>query len=321
MSKEPRRILVVGVAALDIVNEVAAYPAEDAELRALDRRIVRGGNAANTLAVLSQLGHTCAWAGTLGRDAEGAQVLKDLERRGIDTSACVFHPQGSTPTSYVTLSRVGGSRTIIHYRNLPELAAADFARIPLDGYDWIHFEGREPKETSAMLQDCAARCPGTGISLEIEKPRPGIGALLLGPHVLIFSCHYVRSCGYRDPRRFLEDQWEHTDAGLLILPWGETGAYAQPHGGDIRFAPAYRPPSVRDTLGAGDVFNAAVVDGRLAGLTPSALLRHCNMLAGHKCGRLGLDDLGTSAREAGILRSPDEPTSGPPGAPIASSPP
>ncbi len=302
MSKQRKRILVVGVAALDIINEVAAYPAEDAELRALDRRIVRGGNAANTLAVLSQLGRTCAWAGTLGQDAEGSQVIEDLDRRGIDTGACILHPHGSTPTSYVILSRAGGSRTIVHYRDLPELAAADFARIRLDGYDWVHFEGRDPNEITAMLRDCARRLPpGTGVSLEVEKPRPGIEALFMGPDVLIFSRHYARSRGYTDPRGFLRDQWEHTDAGLLILPWGEEGAYAQPRGGRICFAPAHRPPLVRDTLGAGDVFNAAVVDGLLAGLAPPALLHHCNALAGHKCGLLGLDGLVASAREAGVL--------------------
>jgi len=301
MTERPRHILVVGVAALDIVNEVAAYPTEDAELRALDRRIVRGGNAANTLAVLGQLGHTCAWAGTLGRDAEGAWVLKDLDHRGIDIEACVFHPQGSTPTSYVILSRANGSRTIIHYRDLPELAAADFARIRLAGYDWIHFEGRDSTETAAMLRDCVRRFPEIGVSLEIEKPRPGIEALFIGPDVLIFSRHYAQSRGYADPRRFLCDQWGHTDAGLLILPWGEAGAYAQPRDGEVCFTPAYRPPLVRDTLGAGDVFNAAVIDGLLAGLAPPALLDHCNALAGHKCGLPGLDGLIASAREAGIL--------------------
>jgi len=301
MTEQRRRILVVGVAALDTINEVADYPTEDAELRALDRRIVRGGNAANTLAVLGQLGHACAWAGTLGKDAEGAWVLKDLDRRGIDTGSCVFHPQGSTSTSYVVLSRANGSRTIIHYRDLPELSAADFARIPLAGYDWVHFEGRDPKEIRAMLRDCVRRFPETRVSLEIEKPRPGIETLFMGPDVLIFSRHYARSRGYADPRRFLRDQWGHTDAGLLILPWGEVGAYAQSRAEGVCFAPAHKPPLVRDTLGAGDVFNAAVIDGLLAGLAPAALLDHCNALAGHKCGLLGLDDLVASAREAGVL--------------------
>jgi len=307
--------LAVGVAALDIVAEVPAYPAEDAELRAVGRRILRGGNAANTLAVLRQLGHACAWAGVLGDDAEGDLVLADLAGRGIDTRSCVRHRGGRTPTSYVLLSRATGSRTIVHYRDLPELTAAEFARMPLEGFDWIHFEGRHPPETKAMLRDCRSRfprrppphaagalaptLPATGISLEIEKPRPDIESLFLGPDVLIFSRHYARSRGYEDPPRFLADRLSETDARLLVLPWGEAGAYAQPRNGPACFAPAHRQRQVVDTLGAGDVFNAALIHGLVCGLEPQALLDGCNALAGHKCGRMGMDDLVASAGGTG----------------------
>ncbi len=294
-------ILVVGVAAWDIVNEVALYPAEDAEIRATGQRVARGGNAANTLSVLSQLGHACAWAGILGDDAQGQLVLQDLERRGIDTRACVVHSRGRTPTSYITLSRATGSRTIVHHRDLPELSAADFARIPPAGYEWVHFEGRNPRETAAMVADCRERHAGAGISLEVEKPRPDIESLFRGPDVLVFSRNYARSCGYSDPPRFLADQWDRTDARLLFLPWGEDGAYAQPRGGPVCFVPAHTPPQVRDTLGAGDVFNAALIDGLLAGLDPPQLLVRANALAGHKCGMRGMDGVAQSASGAGIL--------------------
>jgi len=302
MNDTGRRILGVGVAALDIVNEVAAYPVEDAELRVLARRVLRGGNAANTLAVLRQMGHGCAWAGTMGKDPEGAQVLGDLELRGIATGDCVRLPGGSTPTSYVILSRATGSRTILHYRDLPELSAAGFAGIRLEGYDWVHFEGRDPEETAPMVRDCARRrLPGTGISLEVEKPRPQIESLFTGPDVLVFSRSYAECCGHADPRRFLADQWSRTDARLLVVPWGEDGAYAQTRDGDICYSPAHRPMRVRDTLGAGDVFNAALINGLLAELPLPQLLARCTALAGHKCGLLGLDDLVESARGAGVL--------------------
>lgn len=301
MSEERRRVLVVGVAAWDIVNEVDVYPEEDAEVRARGQRLARGGNAANTVSVLSQMGHACAWAGTLGGDLHGELVLADLESRQVDTSACVRLGRGSTPTSYVTLSRATGSRTIVHHRDLPELAAADFALIPLAGYDWVHFEGRNPPETAVMLRDCRERLSGVGISLEIEKPRPDIETLLAGPDVLIFSRNYARSRGYRDPRQFLADQWSRVDARLLVLPWGERGAYAQPRGADACFAPAHTPRRIRDTLAAGDVFNAGLIDGLLMGLDPAGMLARANALAGHKCGMRGMDGIVASAREAGLL--------------------
>ena len=297
----PRRILGVGIATLDVVNEVAAYPAEDDEIRALIQHRRRGGNVTNTLTLLRQFGHDCAWAGTLAEDAGSMEILRDLSRNGVGTRHCRRHGAGATPTSYVTLSRETGSRTIVHHRDLPEFTAADFARISLAGYDWVHFEGRNPAETASMLRDCAARRPELPVSLEVEKPRDGIEGLFAGPRVLIFSRSYVQAGGYADPRRFLEDQWSQVSAELLLLPWGKDGSYAQARGGRPVFAPAHDPGAVIDTLGAGDVFNAAVIDGLLAGAELSAILARGNRIAGHKCALAGLDGVVPSARAAGLL--------------------
>ena len=136
------RILGVGVATLDIINELAGYPPEDSEIRALGQRIARGGNAANSLVVLSQLGHECAWAGTYADEPDSRHVLDDLSRYQVDVNyACCVSP-GKVPTSCVTLSRTTGSRTIVHYRDLREFGFSDFAAINLGSFAWIHFGGR-----------------------------------------------------------------------------------------------------------------------------------------------------------------------------------
>ncbi len=293
------RVLSVGVAALDVINRVEVYPQEDDEVRALDQDVRRGGNATNTLVTLAQLGHRCAWAGTLGDDAASEQILADLGRHGVDASRCVRHAGGHTPTSYVTLSRESGSRTIVHYRDLPELSALAFSPFELDRFDWVHFEGRDPDQTATMLRDLAARHPELPVSLEVEKPRPGVERLFDGPRVLIFSRVYAVSRGYADPVRFLADQWSGVSAERLFLAWGEGGAYGQARGGPVRHARSYAPSRVVDTLGAGDVFNAALIDGLLAGIALDALLERANRLAGHKCGRRGLDGLVACARSEG----------------------
>jgi ketohexokinase len=295
------RVLGVGIATLDLINEVAAYPAEDDEVRALGQQVRRGGNVTNSLAVLSQLGHRCTWAGTLADDSASREILRDLEDEGVDTRFCVRRRGGRTPTSYVTLSRATGSRTIVHHRDLPELSAAHFSDIDLAPFDWVHFEGRNPSETALMLRDCGARRPDLPVSLEVEKPRTDIDRLFVGPRVLIFSSAFVLSRGYSDPVRFLSDQRAKTGAELLILPWGAEGAYGQRRGEPVCFAPAHGPEQVTDTLGAGDVFNAAVIDGFISGLDLRALLERANRLAGHKCGRQGLGGLVASARRRGLI--------------------
>jgi ketohexokinase len=298
---EPRRILGVGVATLDIVNETGTYPGEDTEVRALRQTRRRGGNVTNSLVVLSQMGHACSWLGTLGDDPQGAAVLSDLDLNGVDRSHCVRINGGMTPTSCVLLSRANGSRTIVHYRDLPELTASQFRAIDPRGYDWVHFEGRESAETSAMFRDLLRRAPGCRFSVEVEKPRPGVADLLIGPQMVLFSRAYALSLGYTDPRRFLVEQWMRTTASLLVLPWGAHGAYGQVRGKTPFFVPPYTRPEVRDTLGAGDVYNAAVIDGVLAGLDPPVALDRASRLAGHKCGRDGLAGLVESARSAGLL--------------------
>lgn len=298
-----RRILGVGVATLDLIHTVATYPAEDTEVRAIQQRKACGGNCANTLTVLADLGHACTWAGTLAAD-EGADFIRAaLSARGIDCTAAVRHPGGTTPTSYIILSHATGRRTIIHYRDLPELDAAAFARIPLDRLDWVHFEGRNPGETARMLERIRRESPTLPISLELEKPRPGSESLFRGPDLLLISRAFALADGgpetATDPRVWLIDMLGRTDARSLVLGWGDQGAWLLERGDRSRFIPAQPPARVVDTLGAGDTLNAGMIDGLLSGLSPTDALIRAVALAGLKCGREGLDGLATAARRLG----------------------
>lgn len=294
-------ILGVGSATLDLINEVAAYPAEDAEVRALAQRRARGGNATNSLSLLAQFGHTCRWAGTLADDAASAFVLDDLARCGIDARHATRIAATVTPTSYIALSRATGSRTIVHYRDLPEFDAAAFAAIPLAGIDWVHFEGRNPPATRDMIHRVRTERPTAGISLELEKPRPGMADLLQGPQVLFVSRTYARAAGCDDPRVFLETLMPRTSAALGVLAWGSEGAWYCVADATVQHAPACPPPRVIDTLGAGDCFNAGVIDGLLGGLEPGAAVTRAVRLAGYKCGWHGFCGLVSAAEQAGCL--------------------
>ena len=286
------QVLGVGIATVDIVNLVADYPPEDAEVRAFDQRIVRGGNAANTLAALRQLNRRCAWFGTLADDAGAVLIADDLARRGISHEHAVTISGAHTPTSYIALSRATGSRTIVHYRKLRELSARDFDAVPLTDLAWVHFEGRNPAETAAMITRVRRERPDLPVSVEIEKPRDAIERLYRGADLLIFSRAFVAAMSPQgstaDPAAFLRQRIGDSDADLCILPWGSTGAYGLARDGEPVFAAAHRPAVLVDTLGAGDVFNAAIIDGLMHGLELPHLLAHATHIAGEKCGRHGI---------------------------------
>jgi ketohexokinase len=281
-------VLGVGIAVLDLVNEVECYPAEDDEVRALAMRRVRGGNVTNSLAVLSRLGHPCRWVGTLGDDPAADLILADLAGHGIEARDAVRVPGGTTPTSSILVSRVNGSRTIVHFRDLPELSAEDFDRVSLDGLAWVHFEGRHPQETARMIRRVREEAPDVPISVELEKHRPGIEALLHGPQLMLASRAFARAGGFEDAGDFLEDLLLRSDARLCVVAWGAEGAAFLARGGHVQRVPAYVPTRVVDTLGAGDVFNAGLIHGLLQGLPDGEAVVQAVKLAGLKCGHPGL---------------------------------
>lgn len=285
------RILIVGNATLDIINVVDSYPHEDQEVRASSQHISRGGNAANTAVVLSQLGHQCQWAGSLADEPGGEQIRDNLAENGIDLGAVYTVNKGKVPTSYVTLSRLNGSRTIVHYRDLPEYPFRQFRAIDLDPLDWVHFEGRNLTEVEQMMMHVRKTQPNLTLSLEAEKVREGIDRLFPLADLIMFSRDYALHQRAHNAEGFLQQLAKRELSAILSCTWGDAGAYALEPGGEIQHAPAFSPAMVVDTLGAGDVFNAGLIDQLVRGHALEIALIEASRLAGKKCGIYGLDNL------------------------------
>jgi ketohexokinase len=279
------RILTVGIATLDLVFKVDHYPEEDEEMRATSLRVVRGGNAGNTAVVLAQLGHQVSFAGVLA-DAPETQVIRDdFGRYGVDIRPTVLRA-GTPPTSSILVAP-SGTRTIVHYRDLAEFAADDFGRIDLTPFDWIHFEGRNIPALGAMVAHVRAANARARISLEAEKPRDGLESVLALPDVLLCSRALARHFGCASADVFLEVMRGKAPHADIYVGWGISGAFAQDRRGISHRSPAFPPGAVVDSVGAGDTFNAGVIDGYARGLAPSEILLAASHLAGRKCGRVG----------------------------------
>ena len=287
-------IIGIGIAALDIINTTDGYPTEDAEVRAVAQRIARGGNVTNTLVVLSQLGHHCQWGGTLGDDIGSQYVLRDLHDYSVDTRHVQMIHDKHTPTSYITLNQHNGSRTIVHYRDLPEYAFENFTEIDLTTADWLHFEGRNIEQVSKMINHARSRIPRLNISVEIEKHRPDIETLFALPDILLFSRHYAVQCGYNSADALFASLPKHTQSAkhtqLHVCTWGEQGAYAYQNGHSVH-ASAPAGKHIIDTIGAGDTFNAGFIHALLQHCDISTALTQACTLASQKCQQQGFSKL------------------------------
>lgn len=280
------RILTVGIATLDIVNQVAAYPAEDAEIRALAQQQCRGGNASNTAVVLSQLGHQVDFAGVLIEEPDLAVITADLDVYQVNYQPCRKLNTGKMPTSYINVSAATGSRTIVHFRDCPEFSFADFQQIDLTAYDWLHFEGRNIAETRKMLAFAAQYRPDLPRSVELEKPRDGIETLLENASFVMTSRPYAQAAGF-----------SHADAFLADLPfnhatcsWGAAGLWGK-FADQILQQPAAPVNKVVDTLGAGDTLNAGLIHGLVQHWPKHQVLTFASELASLKCQQQGFADL------------------------------
>ncbi|XP_029793967.1 ketohexokinase isoform X2 [Suricata suricatta] len=296
---EDKQILCVGLVVLDIINVVDKYPEEDTDSRCLSQRWQRGGNASNSCTVLSLLGAPCAFMGSLAPGHVADFVLDDLRRYSVDLRYTVFQTTGSVPISTVIVNEASGSRTILHaHRNLPDVSAADFDKVDLTRFKWIHIEGRNASEQVKMLQRIdqhnARQPPGQKIrvSVEVEKPREELFPLFGYGDVVFVSKDMARYLGYQSAVEALMGLYGRVRKGAtLVCAWAEEGADALGPEKQLLHSDAFPPPRVVDTLGAGDTFNASVIFSLAQGKTMQEALRFGCQVAGKKCGLQGFDGI------------------------------
>ncbi len=286
------RILCVGSAVLDLIFSVPHHPAEDEEIRAASLRIEAGGNAANTARVLRGLGHDVTLAAVLAEHPSGAPIEVGLRRSGVDLSPC-RRVVGMPPLSAILLSQSNGHRTIVHHRDTPEYGLDEFARLDLSRWRWAHLEARPGLETARMIRHANLFRPDLSISIEVEKPRPGIEGCFSMARLVLFSRGYVEASGFPRPEMFLREMRERVPNTLLSAAWGGEGAWAIEADGTLYHAPAVAPHAVVDTLGAGDTFNAGMIGALAAGRSLQESLEAACRLAGRKVGQFGLTGLGS----------------------------
>ncbi|XP_061899314.1 ketohexokinase-like isoform X1 [Entelurus aequoreus] len=153
MEHKDKKVLCIGLVCLDIISVVDKYPEEDTDSRCVSQRWQRGGNASNSCTVLSLLGSSCAFMGSLCAGPVASFILEDFQKLNIDMSLVSEHAQCVTPTSLVISSSSTGSRTILHINSF---IVDDFSQhaIDISAVAW-QVKGQTPSA-------CCVVCPASG---------------------------------------------------------------------------------------------------------------------------------------------------------------
>ncbi|XP_026564268.1 ketohexokinase isoform X7 [Pseudonaja textilis] len=182
--------------------------------------------------------------------------------------------------------------------NLPDVTAADFEKVDLSQYKWIHWEGRNASEQVKMLQRVEKynqSCPPSErvtTSVEVEKTRPELYQLFCYGDVVFVSKDVAKTFGFYSAPEAVKGLYRRLKPGAtLICAWAEYGADAMGPDKLLVHSDAFSPETVVDTLGAGDTFNAAVILALSKGNTLPAALTYGCQVAGRKCGVHGYDGI------------------------------
>ncbi|XP_047439832.1 ketohexokinase isoform X3 [Mugil cephalus] len=297
--EEQKKILCVGLVCLDIINVVNNYPEEDTDSRCLSQRWQRGGNASNSCTVLSLLGASCAFMGSLSPGPVANFIMADFSQREIDVSAVVWQVEGQTPCACCVVCPSSGSRTVVlSDTNLPDVTAEDFAKVDLRQFKWIHWEGRNAEEQVKMIQQVEMfnkmlpQQQRITISVEIEKTREPLYQLFPYGDVVFVSKDVARHFGFHSAEAALKGLYGRVKQGaVLVCAWAEKGADALGPDGLIVHSDAFPPETILDTLGAGDTFNAAVIYTLSKGGSLNDAVKFGCRVAGRKCGFHGYDGI------------------------------
>jgi len=287
-------ILLTGVATLDIINQLSHYPAEDSEVRATAQRIQTGGNASNSAIVMQQLDLSTYLLASCADDNNALQIFSNLNTRQINTQFCAPCKNTSTPTSYITLNTSNGSRSIVHFRDLPELQAEYFISLDLNNIDWFHFEARACEQLLPMLKH--ARSFNQTISIELEKPREAIDEIMPYADILLISKPFALSRGFESAGQCLQFFAKQFPDTIITCTWGEQGAWLVQKS-QIHHQSAFNTQPVVETLGAGDTFNAGFIAALINKKNSRQALKFACKLAAHKCRQIGFDGLKIPAYE------------------------
>ncbi|XP_055493308.1 ketohexokinase isoform X2 [Leucoraja erinacea] len=298
MAAKGKQILCVGLVCLDIINVIDTFPVEDTDTRCISQKWQRGGNASNSCTVLSLLGASCGFMGSLVPGRISDFIYDDFRRYGIAVPNVIVHTESSFPASIIISNISNGSRTILHTnRNLPNVTPEDFRKVDLSQYKWIHWEGRNGSEQVAMIQQVVQYNANVSveqritISVEIEKPREELYQLFGHGDVVFVSKDVARHFGFNSASEAVKGFYSRVKPGAhLICAWAEEGADTMGPNG-LFHSNAFPPKKLVDTLGAGDTFNAAVIFELHNGKSIQEALTFGCQIAGKKCGFQGYDGI------------------------------
>lgn len=266
MSSAEYDLVVVGDCGVDVYASVPRLPQHDEKIPGEFLGMHGGGVAANFACAAGRLGARTALVATVGKDAFGALAVDSVASFGVDVDHVVRLDE-VTAFCFVALDGTGEKALTIVRTPTFFPGAEHVDTSVLERARAVHIAPFDLEVATSIAE--VARAAGAAVTVDLEPAMagPGLDAVepllrhstLLMPNELCMELLFGSGDVRAGAERFLELGPE-----AVVVTQGRDGALVVDHTGAHR-VPAV-PVEVRDTTGAGDCFNAALVTSWLQGV-------------------------------------------------------
>lgn len=286
-------LIVFGDLIADFTLRIPSFPITAGSLLRATHLDLGPGGATNIAITAARLGLRVACLGEVGDDRFGAIVLEALRAEGIDLTDVVVTRGGETPLAGVIVDQQGEPAYLGYPGRLVVRTLPDSWRVRIGAADaffadgWADHEDVPKLILEAMRHAAEARVPrffDPGPGNPVYDRRWHLDACRLASVVLATESEASALTNEADPlqsaRRLLGSGPE-----MVVIKRGPAGCLLL-RGDEVHIAPGL-PVEARDTTGAGDSLDAAVIYGYLRGLPLDALGALANATGAAKVRKLG----------------------------------
>ena len=280
-------VVGIGANSVDLVHLLPAAPqptGPHAKQRIRRQLVSCGGQMTTTLSCVAGFGWQAKYIGATGDDERGGVLRAAMQDRGVDMSGVLTRAGASNQFAVILVDETTGERIVLWDRD--ERLALHPDEVPADaiaGARLLHVD--DVDQAAAIAAARIGRAAGVAVTSDIDRITDLTPELVAAVTIPIFAEHVPSALtGRRDPEHALR-ALRRGHEGLLVVTLGTGGALALDGDRALR-SPAFVVDAV-DTTGAGDVFRAGFIHGRLSGWPLDRVLRFANAAAAVSCTRLG----------------------------------
>jgi len=281
-----KKVLCVGQSAYDITLPLDHYPIENKKVRIPYKVECGGGSSSNCAFLLAKWGLETYFAGILGNDHYGNNIIDEYLSVGIDTKYLQISNRFHTTSSYIIANTSIGTRTILTNRD------KDIRMFPMEidenEFDYIIFDGYEKEFALKVIE----KNPNAITILDAGSVKEATVELAYKVDYLICSHDFAMEFSkvdidYNDIETIkraydaLEKEFKHN----VIITLEAMGCFTKING-EYKLVPSIKVKCV-DSTGAGDIYHGAFAYGLAMGFDLEKTMRFANITGALSCLKVG----------------------------------